>query len=231
MLNEVKEGKGLKQSDTYINKPSLMYSVIKRLFDFVGALILSIIIIIPCLVVALIIVVVDPGNPFYAQTRVGKNGKLIKVYKFRSMKKSADEIENSLTPEQREQYEREYKIDNDPRLIGKGVGRFIRESSIDELPQIIINILILGNMSAVGPRPVLKQELESKYTEEQQKRFVSVKPGLTGYWQAYGRNNITYDSGKRQEMELYYADNASLRLDFKILCKTVVSVIKKDGAM
>ena len=209
---------------------SLAYLFVKRLFDIVLSFIASLVILIPCLIIALLIVAVDPGTPFYYQERIGKNGKKIKVFKFRSMKKNADEIEKTLTPEQLEQYQREYKIDNDPRLIGKHFGSFIRKSSLDELPQIIVNILVFGNMSIVGPRPILQGELSEKYTKEEQSKLVSVKPGLTGYWQAYARNNATYETGERQKMELYYIDNASFWLDIKIIFKTVISVLKTDGA-
>ena len=102
--------------------------------------------------------------------------------------------------------------------------------SIDELPQIFFNICVLGNMSVVGPRPILQQEIEENYTEEERKLILSVKPGLTGYWQAYARNNATYESGERQKMELYYISHRSFWLDLKIIFKTVISVIKRDGA-
>lgn len=130
-----------------------------------------------------------------------------------------------LTPEQIEQYKKEYKIDNDPRVTK--IGKILRKTSLDELPQLL-NIL-KGQLSVVGPRPIVEDEL-NKYTDEQRKKFLSVKPGLTGYWQAYARNNATYESGIRQRMEMHYVDNASFWFDLKIIFKTVVSVIKKTGA-
>ena len=145
-----------------------------------------------------------------------------------------------LTPEQYEEYQKEFKLDDDPRLIGyksegdgkngKCFGSKIRRTSIDELPQIFFNICILGNMSVVGPRPMLKEELEKYYTPEQQKIIMSAKPGLTGLWQACARNNATYASGERQILELYYVENRSVITDIKILVKTVISVIKHTGA-
>lgn len=221
------------------NKAGLFfYSVIKRCFDFLSSLVVSILILIPMLIIALIIICKDFGSPFYKQRRIGKKGKEIKVYKFRSMKKGADNLEKMLTPEQLEEYRREYKLDDDPRLIGykkAGDGKTcfgakIRQLSLDELPQIFFNICILGNMSVVGPRPIIAEELENRYTEEERKKICSVKPGLTGYWQAYARNNATYDSGERQQMELYYVDNRSIWLDIKIIFKTVGSVLKRSGA-
>ena len=196
-------------------------------------------------IIGMIIVCKDKGSPFYKQKRLGKSTKkelyhTIGIYKFRSMKKGADNLEEMLTPEQLEEYRREYKLKDDPRLIGyknagdgengRCFGAKIRQMSIDELPQIFFNICVLGNMSVVGPRPILQQELEENYTEEERKLILSVKPGLTGYWQAYARNNATYESGERQKMELYYISHRSFWLDLKIIFKTVISVIKRDGA-
>lgn len=217
-----------------------VYKVVKRIFDFISALLVSIILLIPMLIVSLIIICKDFGSPFYKQKRIGKNGKELKVWKFRSMKKGADDLKNMLTPEQYAEYLKEFKLDDDPRLIGyknegdgangKCFGAKIRRTSIDELPQILFNICILGNMSVVGPRPMLKEELEKYYTPEQQKVILSAKPGLTGLWQACARNNATYASGERQILELYYVENRSVIMDIKILIKTVISVLKHTGA-
>lgn len=214
------------------------YLIFKRFFDLVFSLLVSLIIILPVCVICLIIMVKDPGLPIYIHKRIGKDGKQIKVAKLRSMKKGADRLVNMLTPEQLAKYKMEFKLDDDPRLIGykedgdskSCFGATIRRLSLDELPQIIWNICIMGNMSVVGPRPVLKEELEKHYTEEEQREFVSVKPGLTGYWQAYARNNATYESGERQRMELYYIRNRSFWLDLKIVFDTMGAVIRKRGA-
>lgn len=216
------------------------YLVIKRIFDFLSSLFVSILIFIPMLFVTFIVICKDCGSPFYKQKRVGKKGKTLKVWKFRSMKKGADKLEEMLTPEQYAIYLKEYKLDDDPRLIGykkegdgkngKCFGAKIRRSSIDELPQILFNICILGNMSVVGPRPMLEEELDTYYTPEQKELLLTAKPGLTGYWQAYARNNATYASGERQKMELYYIEHRSLWLDIKIIFKTFIGVLKKDGA-
>lgn len=217
-----------------------VYLLVKRLFDFFSSHIVSLILLLPILIVAFVILCKDFGSPFYKQKRVGKKGKQLGVWKFRSMKKGADVLEKMLTPEQLEEYKREFKLDDDPRLIGykkegdgangKCFGAKIRRTSIDELPQILFNICILGNMSVVGPRPMLDEELDKYYTPEQKKLLLTAKPGLTGYWQAYARNNATYASGERQKMELYYIEHRSVWLDLKIIFKTFFGVLKRDGA-
>ena len=154
------------------------------------------------------------------------------------MRKNADKLEDMLTPEQLEEYKKEYKLKDDPRLIGykkpgdskKCFGGKIRRLSLDELPQIFVNILIKGDMSIVGPRPILEDELKENYSPDEQKFFLSVKPGLTGYWQAYVRNNGTYETGERQKMELYYVEKRSFLFDLRIIFKTIGTVLSKDGA-
>ncbi|MCM1006895.1 MAG: sugar transferase [Ruminococcus flavefaciens] len=220
------------------NKAGLFYLIFKRIFDFISSLIATIVILIPVAVIALIIFIKDPGNPFYMQERVGQSGQPLKILKFRTMKKNADHLEEFLTSEQLEEYKKEYKLDDDPRLIGyknpgdgkKCFGAKIRQWSVDELPQIVYNICLLGNMSVVGPRPVLSEELSTNYTEREETEFLSVKPGLTGYWQAYARNDVGYEEHKRQDMELYYVRNCSFGLDMKIVFKTVMSVLQRKGA-
>lgn len=217
---------------------SALYLVVKRCFDFISSLVVSVVLLIPLAILALMVALKDFGNPFYVQKRIGHNGKELFVAKLRSMKRGADNLEKVLTAEQLEEYYSEYKLNDDPRLIGykqpgdstKCFGGIIRKTSLDELPQIVWNICIKGDMSVVGPRPILREELEEHYTPEQQALLLSVKPGLTGYWQAYARNNATYETGKRQSMELYYVQNRSLLLDIKILFATVGAVFKERGA-
>lgn len=212
---------------------------VRRCFDLVCSLCAGILFFIPMLVIAAIIMMKDPGNPFYMHRRVGKNGESIGVLKFRSMKLGADNLEKTLTAEQLKEYKQEYKLKDDPRLIGykhpgdgeKCFGAVLRRTSIDELPQIVYNIFWKGNMSVVGPRPILEDELKENYTDEQRDMLLSVKPGLTGYWQAYARNNATYETGRRQEMELYYIANRSFFLDLKIIIKTISIVFKREGAV
>ena len=201
-----------------------VYMVIKRLLDIVlsaaGIIVLS-----PVLIILAVLVIADDGgSPFYGHSRIGRNGKRIKIYKFRSMRMDAGDLEKLLTPEQLEQYRNEFKIDNDPRITK--IGSFIRKTSLDELPQLF-NILF-GSLSIVGPRPIVEEE--TKIYGDQIGKLLSVQPGLTGYWQAYARNNATYESGERQKMEMYYVDHQSLWLDIKIFFKTFESVLKKEGA-
>ena len=132
---------------------------------------------------------------------------------------------DQLSEEQKRQYHTEFKIDNDPRITP--VGNFLRKTSLDELPQLF-NVLA-GEMSLVGPRPLLKSEIQQYYADSADV-LLSVKPGVTGYWQAYARNNATYQSGHRQQMEMTYIHHASIWLDCKILMKTVVAVLHRDGA-
>ncbi len=219
-------------------KVSRWYLFGKRCFDLVASLLASIVLLIPMVVVGLLVVLKDFGSPFYIQERVGRGGKMIRVYKFRSMKKNADHLEEMLTAEQLEEYRTEYKLVDDPRLLGykkagdgsRCFGAIIRKTSIDELPQIFFNILLRGDMSVVGPRPILPDELAENYTPQEQELLRSVKPGLTGYWQAYARNDATYASGERQQMELHYIYNRSFGMDIKIIFQTVISVIRKAGA-
>ena len=181
----------------------------------------------PVLLIVALLVRRDKGPAFYAQTRVGKDGHLFSVYKFRSMKMGAERLEDFLTPEELAEYKKEYKLHHDPRITP--IGNFLRKSSIDELPQLW-NIL-RGDMSLVGPRPLLESELIGNYTPEERERLLSVRPGLTGYWQAMSRNESSYITGERQQQELYYIDRVSLGMDVKILFMTVKRVFSGKGAV
>ena len=201
------------------------YAFVKRMFDIVASA-AALIILSPIMLIAAILVYVDdPGKVFYGHVRIGKNGKPFKMWKFRSMYMNADKMIDLLTPEQAKQYYTEFKIDNDPRITK--IGNFLRKTSLDELPQLF-NVLC-NDMSLVGPRPLIESEIQTYY-EDTHDVLLAVKPGVTGYWQAYARNNATYQSGEWQKMEMYYVRNASLWLDIKILFKTVESVLKKSGA-
>lgn len=199
------------------------YEFFKRAADILLSFIASIILLIPCAVIALLIFAEDGGPVIYAHSRVGRDGKPIKVYKFRSMKRDADDMGKYFTPRQQEEFKKEYKLKNDPRVTK--TGRVLRRTSLDELPQIFMNVLILGNMSVVGPRPVVNEE--TMLYGEAREAFLSVKPGLTGYWAAYADKNTSYEDGSRQKMELYYVGNRSVLLDLKIIFKTASTVIRK----
>lgn len=201
-----------------------MYILLKRLFDELFALFVLIILFPVFLVISALIKFEDGGKVLYTQNRVGKDGKPLKIYKFRTMKENADNLEDFLSPEELAEYKINYKLDNDKRITR--IGKILRKTSLDELPQFI-NVL-KGEMSLIGPRPILQEETELYGNDKG--RLLSVKPGITGYWQAYARNKVGYEDHKRQDMELYYVNNRSLFLDIKILFKTVGTVISGSGA-
>mgnify|MGYP000724453611 FL=1 len=209
--------------DTEKEKPIFFF--IKRCIDIILSL-LGLIILSPVfLLIAILIKKEDHGNVFYKHKRIGHMNKDIYIYKFRSMTnkyKTFDEFYQTLSDEQKQEWDENFKLENDPRITK--IGKFIRKTSLDELPQII-NIL-KGDMSIIGPRPVVNDEIE-KYGNQKAK-FLSIKPGLTGYWAANGRSATTYED--RIKLELYYIDHCSLLLDIKIFFKTILSVLKKKGA-
>lgn len=200
-----------------------IYRGFKRITDIVLGCV-GLIILLPVFLIIGICIKIDSKGPvIFAHKRIGKNGKKFNMYKFRSMYENAEEMIENFSEEQKREYQENFKLENDPRITK--VGKLLRKTSLDELPQIV-NI-IKGDLSIIGPRPIVDEELE-KYGENKEK-FLSITPGLTGYWQANGRSNTTYE--ERMQMELYYIDNQSLLLDIKIFFKTIVSVIKKEGAM
>lgn len=210
------------QSDVKTKISKKVYIKIKRVIDVILASV-ALILLSPLFAIIAIAIKIDSKGPvFFAHKRIGKNGKIIKLYKFRSMVINAEELIKSFTPEQMREYKENYKLTNDPRITK--VGKFLRKTSLDELPQLI-NI-INGDLSIIGPRPVIADELEKYGTNKD--KFLSVTPGLTGYWAANGRSNTTYE--QRIEMELYYIDNLSLKMDIKVFFKTILSVVKKEGA-
>ena len=203
-----------------------IYFFIKRLFDIICGLV-GIILLVPLIIIIKLIYIItgDKGSIFYRQKRLGKNGKIIRIFKFRTMVINAEEILQDWlknNPDKREEYLRDRKIENDPRITK--IGNFLRKASLDEFPQFI-NVIV-GDMSLIGPRPVVPDEV--LIYKENQDKFLSVRPGLTGYWASNGRSNISYE--ERMKMELYYVDNCSILLDLKIIIDTIFAVIKKDGA-
>ena len=198
------------------------YDFIKRGIDIIIGTI-GIIICLPFFIIIAILIKIDSKGPvFFKHKRIGKNGKDLYIYKFRTMIDNAEDAIKNFTPEQKKEFEANYKLEDDPRVTR--VGKILRKTSIDELPQII-NIL-KGEMAIIGPRPIVKKELE-KYGKNKN-RFLSVAPGLTGYWAANGRSDVSYE--ERMAMELYYVDNRSLLLDLKIFFKTIGSVLTGRGA-
>ena len=205
----------------------VLYKVVKRLIDILGGLV-GCVLLVPITVAVYIarkILKEDDGPMFYEQLRLGKDGKHFKLYKYRSMIIGADEILKEYlanNEEARIEFEKNQKLRNDPRITK--LGNFLRKTSLDEFPQFI-NIL-KGDMSLVGPRPIVDREV--KLFGDKMEIVHSVRPGLTGYWAANGRSATTYED--RINMELYYVDHCSLLLDIQIFFKTILSVLKKEGA-
>ena len=198
------------------------YLTVKRAFDVAGSVALIALTAPVSLAAALMIKAESPGPVIFVHDRTGQNGSNIRIYKFRSMRKGSEKAESVLNDEELEKFYQEYKLQDDPRITE--TGRFLRITSLDELPQLV-NV-IQGRMSLVGPRPVTAGELLF-YSEEDRKKVLKVKPGLTGLWQVSDRSRMTYQSGLRQKTELYYAENASLMLDIKIILKTPAAVVKR----
>ena len=194
---------------------------IKRVFDLAGSMVGIVLLAVATVIVGPIIKMESPGPIFFKQKRVGKNGRYFYLYKFRSMYVDAEERKSELMA-QNEMSGLMFKMDNDPRITK--VGKFIRKTSIDELPQFI-NVL-KGDMSLVGTRPPTVNEF-NQY-EGHHKRRLSMKPGITGMWQAYGRNTVK-DFEDVVKMDLNYIDNWNLGLDMKILGKTVVTIFTSGG--
>ena len=199
------------------------YFALKRAFDIFCAFILSILIL-PLMIIGMIISAISTKSfPIFFDIRVGKNHKIIKVLKLRTMYKDAESnIQKYLTDEQIKSWNEERKIDNDPRVTR--IGKILRKTSIDEFPQLI-NILF-GSMSFVGPRPITEFELKNNFNEEEQKFLLSVRPGLTGIWQVYGRSQDTWKSGKRKQYDLDYLKKKSTLFDIKLFILTIPSCLK-----
>jgi len=197
------------------------YRIMKRIFDIVMA-ILGLLIFFPVFLVVAIVVASSDGLPIlFRHRRYGYGGKPFYIYKFRSMRKDAEQILER-DPALKEQFLKGFKLDNDPRLIR--FGKFLRSSSLDELPQFI-NIL-KGDMSVVGPRPIMDGEQE-RYGEAY-KIYSAMVPGCAGLWQCSGRSQVDYET-RIQYTEEYYR-YASIRRDILILWKTLLAVMRRDGA-
>lgn len=213
--------------ESEIKSQNIFVLFVKRIIDILGAIV-GISILIPLTAIVAIVNWINRENGpiFYSQERIGKNGEKFKIYKFRTMVTNSQEILDKLLAEDediRKEWEENRKLKNDPRITK--VGNFLRKTSLDEFPQFV-NVLI-GNMSLVGPRAVIEEELP-KFGLFKDK-ILSVKPGVTGYWAANGRSDTSYE--ERVQMESTYVDNFSIKMDIKLLFKTVISVVKKEGAV
>lgn len=202
-----------------------VYRFAKRAFDIIASGLFLIVFSWLYLILAIAVKCSDGGSVLYRHERVGKGGSKLMLPKFRSMREGADKLESSLTPEEYAQYMAEFKLDKDPRITK--IGEFMRKTSLDELPNVWM--IFTGKISVVGPRPLMREEIETKFGSAGAK-LLSVKPGMIGWWAANGRNLRTYDSGERQKLELYYVDHCSVWLDIKIIFKTLAGVIKRTGA-
>ena len=211
-------------------------AALKRLTDIVGGLIGCLFTALLTLFIGPAIYIASPGPIFYTQERIGRNGKIFKMYKFRSMVPNADEVKKQYLKENRVSGGYMFKLDWDPRIIGNkilpdgtkktGIGEFIRKTSLDEFPQFL-NVL-KGDMSLVGTRPPTKDEWA--IYEDHHRARMAMRPGITGMWQVSGRSNIT-DFEEIVRLDTQYIDQWSLGLDLKILVKTVLVVLKHEGSM
>ena len=198
---------------------------VARVLDITLILLAAPYILLAFLIFAILVKLDSPGPVFFRQIRIGRFGRKFPVYKFRTMVQNADQVLQDYldkSPELRVEWLATHKLKQDPRVTR--LGALLRTWSIDELPQLW-NILI-GDMSLVGPRPIVDAEVE-KYGKCFE-LYIQVRPGLTGLWQVSGRNNTTYE--RRVELDEFYVRNRSLKLDLQILLKTVLVVLKKDGA-
>lgn len=201
--------------------------ITKRAIDMIGAT-AGILVLLPLTVFIYTIekIIGDEGPVFYTQTRIGENGKLFKMYKYRSMVVGAEKkLEQYIDENEdlKKEYETYKKLEKDPRVTK--VGRLLRRTSLDEFPQFI-NVL-KGEMTLVGPRPYLPQEKEEM--NGYFKSITSLRPGVTGYWQTNGRNNVTFT--QRLEMDMNYYQNHSFKTDCKIIFQTIEKIVKKEGAI
>lgn len=204
----------------------IWYNITKRLFDIISSFCVIIVSSPVLLILFIIQMFATKGHPIFKDKRLGYNGEEITIYKFRSMYYDAESnIDKYLTAEQKEIWLRERKLDDDPRITP--FGKFLRKTSLDELPQLF-NILF-GSLSVVGWRPISLNETVNFYPSELEILF-RAKPGLTGYWQVYGRSDVDFESGERQRLELEYFEHRSFWFDLGLIFKTIPAVIHHKGA-
>lgn len=225
MNNDVSLTTSMVISNTLSKLRKAFYFFIKRIFDIVFSIIGIVFLIPVSLIVKLFYIFSgDFHTIFYSHKRVGKNGKVFKMYKFRSMCWNADEELKKLLKQKkyREEWEKFQKLDDDPRITK--IGKILRKCSIDEMPQFI-NVLF-GSLSLIGPRPLVPGELGEH--KGNHKIYESVKPGITGWWAVNGRSATTYK--KRLELEYYYVKNMGFKLDLLCIFKTIKVIFTRHGA-
>lgn len=208
-----------------IDIKKILYLGVKRLFDIIISLI-GILFLLPVSIIIKIVYLCsgDFKTIFYSHERIGKNGKTFKLYKYRTMVCNSKEMLEEMLKDEKylKEWKENHKFENDPRVTK--IGKLLRKTSLDELPQFI-NILI-GDMSFVGPRPLIQEEVDD-YGENKDK-LLSMRPGLAGWWACNGRSCTSTE--KRKELELYYIDHCSILFDIKVIFKTALAVLKKEGA-
>ncbi len=195
---------------------------LKRVFDVVFSVLILIMILPLLALISLIIMLTNGGAPIYAHERVGRGGRTFRCFKFRSMVSNGDEVLQNLLddcPRAAAEWRAQRKLRNDPRILPK-IGHFLRETSLDELPQFV-NVL-MGDMSVVGPRPVVRDELE-KYGEHQS-AYLAIRPGLTGPWQIGKRSNDSYEN--RVKLDVNYVYNRTMAVDISIIASTIRMVLR-----
>ena len=196
------------------------YIVLKRFMDFIFSFLLIILLFPLFLIIGILIKLNSKGSIIYIQKRIGKHNTSFSCYKFRTMKPKAKFILKELLVQNKDiknEFENTRKLVNDPRITE--IGKFLRFTSLDELPQIF-NVL-KGDMSFIGPRPIVKSEIK-KYGKDFKKAF-SIKPGISGLWQVSGRNNLSYS--KRVDLDIFYAKHINFFLDLKIFIKTLIVIL------
>ncbi len=201
----------------------LAYRFAKRAIDLVFSAVVIVVAFIPACILCIVIAATMGGSPIFTQQRLGLRGKPFRMFKFRTMVADAEDVEKYLDADQILQWERERKVRNDPRVTK--LGAFLRRTSLDELPQFV-NVFA-GQMSTIGVRPVVDAELRHYGADAPE--FLSLKPGITGWWQVHSRNEAVYEDGGRQKLELYYVRHARLSLDFSIFFSTFKVVFRGTG--
>ena len=226
MNEEIKTSKDVLKDYSLLKKiDRFFYFFIKRLFDIVFSL-LGIMFLFPISLIVKISYVLsgDYKTIFYKQKRIGKNGKIIYIFKYRTMIPDADKVLKELLkkPKYKKEWKSHHKLSNDPRITK--VGRILRKSSLDEFPQFI-NVL-KGDLSIIGPRPLVEGELDEHNGNHE--IYESVRPGISGWWAANGRSATTYE--RILELEYFYCKNCNLILDIKCVFLTIAAVLFKKGA-
>lgn len=229
MTKEIESTNTKNTNEEIVIKGSKTYLFFKRVLDivvsFISIVFLMVTLIFP--IISVLVLISTRGKVIFKDERMGLNKKKISIYKFQTMFSDAEtNLDKYLDENQKKKWQKERKLDDDPRVTK--LGKFLRKTSLDELPQLF-NILG-GSLSLVGPRPITKQELESNFTEYEQNQLMKVKPGLTGYWQVKDRSLATYESGERQKEELYYLPRRGLWFDIKIILLTIPAIFKGKGA-